>query len=487
MPTENHEGCDHELIEAVVMGNVIYEQRSDQLIRHLNHCDRCRDQIDSLSSASQREASELLKQQPFDDESDSGADDSQAVSTGDATVSLPVPLSVRSVLNSLAPTDDPTMLGRLGGYEVSGVVGAGGMGVVLKALDRSLDRMVAIKVLAPHLAASGAARQRFAREAKAAAAVLHPNVIAIHGVSSGDEGSALPYLVMPYVRGSSLQTRIDAEGPLGVTEILRIAIQIVEGLAAAHSQGLVHRDIKPANILLEEGVERVSITDFGLARAVDDATLTHSGVIAGTPQYMSPEQARGEAIDSRSDLFSLGSVMYAMCAGRAPFRAETSYGILRRITDVSPRPIREVNPQIPGWLCRLVDRLHEKSPDDRYQSATAVARVLQQCLSHVQTPESRLPRELLRPTWLRLFSRRAGMFVVGAVLFALTITAVLYWPNEPSNSETAIDQDSADTEPATQTLQSTDWTDASEPTLQSVRSLIQTLDEETRRSFDEGP
>ena len=231
-----------------------------------------------------------------------------------------------------------------------------------RLLDRSLDRMVAIKVLSPHLAASGAARQRFAREAKAAAAVLHPNVIAIHGVSSGDDGAALPYLVVPYVRGSSLQVRIDAEGPLGVTEILRIAIQIAEGLAAAHSQGLVHRDIKPANILLEESVERVAITDFGLARAVDDATLTHSGVVAGTPQYMSPEQARGEAIDFRSDLFSLGSVMYAMCAGRPPFRAETSYGILRRITDMTPRPIREINPEIPSWLCRLVARLHEKSP-----------------------------------------------------------------------------------------------------------------------------
>lgn len=487
MPTKNHDGCDHELIEAVVMGNVIDEERSERLIRHLNHCDRCRDQIDSLSAASQREASELLKHQPFDGESDSAADDPQTVSIGDAKGTLPVPLSVRNVLDSLAPTDDPAMLGRLGGYEVSGVVGAGGMGVVLKALDRSLDRMVAIKVLAPHLAASGAARQRFAREAKAAAAVLHPNVIAIHGVATGDEGSALPYLVMPYIRGSSLQARIDAEGPLGVTEILRIAIQIVEGLAAAHSQGLVHRDIKPANILLEEGVERVSITDFGLARAVDDATLTHSGVIAGTPQYMSPEQARGEAIDSRSDLFSLGSVMYAMCAGRAPFRAETCYGILRRITDVSPRPIREVNPEVPNWLCRLVDRLHAKSPDDRYQSAAAVARVLHQCLSHVQTPESRLPRELMRPTWLQLFSRRVGLFAVVAVLFVLTIIAVLYWPDEPRSSETAIGPDSAGTEPAPQTLHSFDWNDAAEPTLQSVRSRIQALDEETRRSFDEAP
>ena len=151
------------------------------------------------------------------------------------------------------------------------------MGVVLKASDQSLDRTVAIKVLAPHLASSGAARKRFAREAKAAAAVLHPNVIAIHSVSNDE---ALPYLVMPYVRGTSLQKRLDRDGPLSLQEILRIGAQIAAGLAAAHAQGLVHRDIKPANILLEHGIERVTITDFGLARAADDATITHSGMRA---------------------------------------------------------------------------------------------------------------------------------------------------------------------------------------------------------------
>lgn len=239
------------------------------------------------------------------------------------------------------------MLGRLGHYEVSGVIGAGGMEVVLKAFDKPLDRIVAIKVLAPHLACSGAARKRFAREAKAVAAVLHPNVIAIHGVSDDDQ--TLPYLVMPYIRGSSLQARIDEEGPLSVVETLRVASQIVDGLAAAHAQGLVHRDIKPANILLEEGIERVSITDFGLARTVDDATLTHSGVIAGTPLYMSPEQANGDAIDARSDLFSLGSVIHTMIAGRPPFRAQNTMAILRRITEEKARPVRQINPQVPEW------------------------------------------------------------------------------------------------------------------------------------------
>ena len=163
-------------------------------------------------------------------------------------------------------------------------------------------------------------------------------------------------------------------------------MQAAAGLAAAHAQGLVHRDVKPANILLADGIERVKLTDFGLARAADDASLTKTGFIAGTPQYMSPEQARGEAVDQRSDLFSLGSVLHAMCTGRPPFRAETSYGVLRRITDEEPRPIREINPEIPDWLCGIVARLMAKRPDDRFQSAGEVAALLEQCLAHVQQP-----------------------------------------------------------------------------------------------------
>ncbi len=272
---------------------------------------------------------------------------------------------------------------------------------MLKAHDRSLDRIVAIKVMAPHLASSGSARKRFAREAKAAAAVLHPNVIAIHSVASED---ANPYLVMPFVRGASLQKRIDSQGPLPLKDTLRIGSQIAAGLAAAHEQGLVHRDIKPANILLEEGVERVTITDFGLARAVDDASMTCSGVIAGTPQYMSPEQARGETIDARSDLFSLGSVLYAMCAGRSPFRAETTYGVLHRISTESPTSVCEVNSDVPVWLGHVIERLMAKRPDDRFGSAAQVAELLEGCLAYVQQPAAMpLPEAVtaLAPTKLR--------------------------------------------------------------------------------------
>ena len=204
------------------------------------------------------------------------------------------------------------------------------MGVVLKAFDEKLQRVVAIKVMAEALAASPAARKRFVREAQAAAAVRSDHIVNIYEV---EESGSRPYLVMELISGVSLQERLDAAGPLGVREILRIGLQIAQGLAAAHAQGVVHRDISPANILLENGVERVKITDFGLARVADDATHSASGIVAGTPQYMAPEQVCGEPVDQRSDLFSLGSVLYAMCTGRSPFRAETTVAVLRRVCD----------------------------------------------------------------------------------------------------------------------------------------------------------
>src|SRR5262249_42456348 len=154
--------------------------------------------------------------------------------------------------------------------------------------------------------------------------------------------------------------KLDRTGQLPLNEILRIGLQIATGLAAAHRQGLVHRDVKPSNILLENGVERVKITDFGLARAGDDASLTQSGVVAGTPMYMSPEQADALPVDFHSDLFSLGSVLYAMCTGHAPFRAPTIMAVLKRVCEATPRPVREINPELPAWLGDLVARLHAK-------------------------------------------------------------------------------------------------------------------------------
>jgi hypothetical protein len=303
----------------------------------------------------------------------SGAGETQAEKRGPADDDLAF----------LAPPTKPEHLGQLGHYDVLRVIGRGGFGIVLKAFDESLHRVVAIKVLSPAYAAIVAARKRFIREARANAAVKNEHIVAIYEVQAEAQP---PYLVMELIEGVSLQDKLDTQGPLGVTEILRIGMQIAEGLAAAHKQGLVHRDIKPANILLENGVERVKITDFGLARAVDDASMTQSGTVAGTPMYMSPEQAEGLAVDSRSDLFSLGTVLYAMATGHPPFRASGTHAVLKRVIEAAPRPIRESNPEVPDWLEAFIAKLHAKKPADRFQTAQEVAEALGQGLAHVQQP-----------------------------------------------------------------------------------------------------
>jgi serine/threonine protein kinase len=371
--------CDHQRIDDFLNSDHVGLEDAE-LVSHLDVCRDCRVYLErhAADPRSWSQAAEFLQQTEFDL---AGSVEYSAAALDSPR--LNASMAIHSVLNWLAPSDDPHRLGRLGGYEISGVVGVGGMGVVLKAIDPALDRVVAIKVMAPHLASHATARKRFAREAKAAAAVLHPNVIPIHSVSSDE---ATPYLVMAYIRGGSLQKRLDREGALATVEILRIGSQVAAGLAAAHDQGLVHRDIKPENILLEEGVERVTLTDFGLARTVDDASVTQPGTIAGTPQYMSPEQARGESVDQASDLFSLGSVLYTLCTGRVPFRAESSHGVMRKIIDEEPIPIRELNPETPTWLCDIIARLMAKNKADRFTSAKDVHRLLEACLSHVQQP-----------------------------------------------------------------------------------------------------
>jgi len=212
-------------------------------------------------------------------------------------------------------------------------------------------------------------------------------------------------------------------------------MQTAAGLAAAHAQGLVHRDVKPSNILLEEGVERTLLTDFGLAQASDDASLTRTGYHPGTPQYMSPEQARGETVDARSDLFSLGSVLYTMCTGRPPFRAETSYGILRRITDNEPRPLREINPSIPIWLEGIVQKLQAKSPADRFQTAADVAELLEDCLAHVQQPTTvKLPAECRRFSLGRPFRITPRQALISAAIIICGALAFAFGPGRSNDS-----------------------------------------------------
>ncbi len=418
--------CDRERLE-LLLDDQLDEQERSAVEQHLDECPTCCHALETLAAGPDwwEQASSFLT---AGDGREATAHESGAIVDTKQKLVLSSPLSsVTSFvgemsLDFLEPSDSPAMLGTIGGYDVIGPIGCGGMGVVLKGYDQELNRFVAIKVLAPHYATSAAARKRFAREAQASAAVVHPHVVAIHAV---DSSGRLPYLVMPYVQGESLQQRIDDNGPLELKETLRIAMQAARGLEAAHEQGLVHRDIKPGNILIEKSVDRILLTDFGLARAVDDASMTRSGVIAGTPQYMSPEQARGDAIDHRSDLFSLGSVIYTMCTGRPPFRSETTMGLLRRIADDPPRPIREVNADVPEWLAVLVERLHAKSPDDRLATARELADLLEKCLAHVQHPTvSALPETLSRPVRHKPSADRrwmiAGSMLVGVCLIGAT-------------------------------------------------------------------
>jgi WD40 repeat protein len=316
-------------------------------------------------------------------------------------------------LDFLEPSANPEALGRLGHYEILEAIGRGGMGIVLRAVDERLNRTVAIKVLAPPLAASGTSRKRFTREAHAAAAVRDEHVVGIYAV---EEANGLPYLVMEYVAGQSLQQRLDRTGPLVLAEVLRVGMQTAAGLAAAHAQGLIHRDVKPANILLENGVERVRITDFGLARAVDDASLTQSGLVAGTPQYMAPEQAGGGPVDHRADLFSLGSLLFAACTGRPPFHGDGTMATLKRVCEDDPRPIRETNPEIPEWLAGIIAKLQAKDRAKRFQSAAEVAELLGRRLAHVQQP-GLVPMPAVPPT--DVAPRRRRRLSIAAAVFVL--------------------------------------------------------------------
>jgi serine/threonine protein kinase len=392
---------------------------------HVEHCETCQRRLTTLAANDNwwSDAHTLLsgecepRWEPDTSQSDVFAESAEHAAE-----------SVRdTVLGLLGAPGHPEMLGRLGRYDIERVIGSGGMGVVLKAHDSELNRPIAVKLLAPHLAHVGAARERFAREGRAAAAVVQEHVVAIYNVESG---GPVPFLVMQYVPGRSLQARVEEDGPLGVEEILRIGMQAASGLAAAHRQGLVHRDVKPSNILLENQVERAVLTDFGLARAIDDASLTQTGILAGTPHYMSPEQATGGPIDHRSDLFSLGAVLYFMATGHAPFRAAGTLAVLHRICKERHRPVWQLNKDIPDELCDVIDRLLEKKPSRRPASAEHVQQELSQLLSRAQQ------RGLGRRRWRRwrtpAFKRRtawtAALTAIVGVVVAAAFGIATWWP-----------------------------------------------------------
>ncbi len=274
----------------------------------------------------------------------------------------------------LAPPGGPGEIGWLAHYRVLQLIGQGGMGFVFEAIDSQLNRSVALKVLSPELARVSDFRQRFLREARAAAATSGDQVVSIYQVG---EERGVPYFAMELLAGESLEARLAREPRLTLAEVLRIGREIATGLAGPHSRGLIHRDVKPGNVWLQAPSGRVKLLDFGLAYQADSGdNLTRTGVILGTPAYMAPEQADGVHVDARADLFSLGCILYHMAAGRPPFTGSTTISILKAVALHDPPPPSQSGAEMTPAFDAILKRLLAKSPDDRPGSAAEVADAL---------------------------------------------------------------------------------------------------------------
>jgi WD40 repeat protein len=411
---------DPKQLQGLLQGSLAPAEQS-ALTEHVGECTACQQALDQLAAGT----TVPLFEQVEDSKPAAESAYWSALSQLDQDITRPGPSqSARTsgvVLDFLPPSDDASHLGHLDQFAILGVIGRGGMGIVLRGFDTYLERDVAVKVLDPALAKDELARKRFCRESRTAASVTHENVVAVHHVAH-EESSDLPYLVMQLIDGEALDQRL-ARGRLPLKEVVSIAAQVAAGLAAAHEKGLIHRDVKPANVLLERGTNRVKLTDFGLARAADDVRLTGTGLVTGTPLYMAPEQARGEDLDARADLFSLGVLLYELCTGQTPFEAKTPLAVLKRLTDEAHRPVRELNPDTPRWLAEVIDRLLAKSPADRFQSAREVADLFDLQWSAMKTSSDAVPvcpvkrAQRIRHAIIILAASAAGALATSVAIF----------------------------------------------------------------------
>jgi len=332
-------------LQALLEGAASQEEER-QLSDHLTSCERCQDEIERLAASTRN----------------------WQLAAGAGVDSVkPWPTLARALEQSSEKSLE--IPGKLGHYILPKLIGRGGMGMVLKAFDTKLHRVVALKVMSPRLAESPRSRERFLREARAAAAIKSEHVVVIYSV---EEDEDVPFLVLEHVEGCSLH-QLMASGPLPWQQVAELGRQAALGLAAAHAKGIVHRDVKPSNILVERSTGTVKVTDFGLAWSMGSPALTQSGAVLGTPEYMAPEQVRNDDVDHRADLFSLGSVLYALCTGKSPFRTGQSFSTMHAVATAPAPPIGEVNPAVPQWLCDVVARLHAKDPEARPASALEVA------------------------------------------------------------------------------------------------------------------
>lgn len=375
--------------------------------------DICRDDPDSLEEV--RERITAIKRMNF---LTSGEDQDGEMASQISSHHLPV-----DHFDFLGPAQNDDEIGRLAHFRILKVLGRGGMGVVFLAEDQQLMRHVAIKVIAPGQDKGITNRKRFLQEAQAAAGIDHDNVVTIHQVG---EHHGVLFLAMQLLEGEPLDDRLRREGKLTVSETVRIGKEVAQGLAAAHSKGLIHRDIKPSNLWIDSRNNRTVILDFGLARSVSDKRhVTKVGEIVGTPAYLSPEQARGETVDHRTDLFSLGSVLYRMVTGHNPFEGTDTVSLLLSLVQDSPTAPNDIDERIPKELSDLILQLLSKNPEQRPASAEDVA----QALSSMLQPAEQSDRSNRR-IWF------AGLF---AILVIVAVLSVL-WFNRPQE-ETGIAQD----------------------------------------------
>jgi serine/threonine-protein kinase len=342
---------------------------------------------------------------------------------GDCGTQLPTSVEISSshTKTLLTPAKDSikgtTFAGR---YQIVEELGRGGMGVVYKAEDTKLKRTIALKFLSPELTHIPDVKDRFMREAQAAAALDHPNICTVYEF---DEAEEKTFISMAFVEGQSLRKKIES-GPLELDEALRIATQVAEGLLIAHKKGIVHRDIKSANIMVTED-NQAKIMDFGLARMTGGTLLTQEGTAMGTIAYMSPEQARGEAVDHRSDIWSWGVVLYEMLTSELPFKGDHEQAIVFSIRKDKPKPLTELQSEIPVSIGQVVDKALEKNPDERYQHIDELLDDLKSISAGIVPEEikARLRKEKLRKRKRAiLYAGAVGLVIVIAVLVPTLFT-----------------------------------------------------------------
>jgi hypothetical protein len=389
------------------LGN-LPEASVDEVAEHLESCPRCEELAQKMDSATDPILAAIRNRPPeFPTKS------TLAMKPHTPRLSRPITADVHN-FSFLAPPIEAGEIGRLANYRVLRLLDKGGMGYVFHAEDISLCRPVALKVMKPNLDDDSQYAERFLREARIMAAIKHEHLVTIY--QAGREGSVV-YLAMELLEGEPLGSRLEREGACPADEAFRLGSAIASALAVIHARGLIHRDLKPENIWLEGPRAHVKILDFGLARFVEDDTrLTQPGTIMGTPCFMSPEQARGQEVDARSDLFSLGAVLYCVCTGRRPFEGTSTMAVLTALAVENPRPVYQLNRAIPRGLSDLVMQLLAKNPNDRPQSAEAVLQRLGQSAGRPSDTPVATPVAVTPTPPGRAFPRKTAAALAAALL-----------------------------------------------------------------------